>query len=110
MYTDERIEKKLNLIKELDIVYEMTLDLYQSMTAQYKDLYVTNKAKVNSTHISGFSSIINSLTANRKEKSDLLDDIARIEDIENAPEEILPEEVSGNKNDILNLIKDGTGG
>lgn len=105
----KKIEEKEEIIKELDIQYILSTDLLQAMTASYKDLYQANNAKVNSNHIAGFSSLINAINANRKQKSDLQDDITRFLDLANITEEeeTLPTEISGNKGEILDLISGG---
>jgi len=104
---EDRIDEKVKLIRELDSQLVMTQDLYQSMTSNYKDLYETNKANVNSQHINGFASLLKAMNDLFKQKGLLQNEINDLIDSDGIVINENEDELTGSKEDILKLIKNG---
>jgi len=100
----EKIDEKKELLKTIDAQLAITLDFYQTITENYKELYDANKAKVQS-HMNGIASISDAITKSIKQKAEIQDEINRLEESENCTHESVPEEFTGNKNDFLAMIK-----
>ena len=103
---EEIVKEKKEIISELEAQIALSTDLFQNMTAHYGELYAANNAKVNSQHITGFSSLLNSISNMQKQKNDILNEINLILAVEE--EEDIPDDTIGNKGQILDLLKDGT--
>lgn len=104
---EEKIKEKKELIKIIDAQIEITMTAFQKVTAVFENLYTANHGKVNS-HMNGISSLSDTLTRSIKQKSDIQDEINRLESLEDVEVEETPTEVTGNKDDFLTIIKDAS--
>jgi len=80
----EKIQEKKETLSEINSTIVISMDLYQTLTSYYGDLYGANQAKVDSKHILGISTLLSKITEAIKAKSEIQNEINALEELEEA--------------------------
>lgn len=106
---EERIQEKLESIKKIDINYEMTLSLYETLTSTYQEAYNQAGSNVNSTHINGISALLGQMNNLIKTKNEIQNEIALLSEENNLTENQDKKENNiisfGNKDQLLEVLR-----
>lgn len=104
----EKINEKQRTLEDVNTTLEMSLDLYKITTSHYGNLYTENKAKVESSHITGIASLlskINELLRTRNDIENEINGLIELDEQENS--DIKSDQIQGSKESILKLVEGG---
>ena len=106
--TQEQIEEKNRTLLDINKTLEQSMTLYDITTSHYGSLYSENRAKVESSHISGIASLLSKINELLRTRNDIENEINGLLELDEEQNKTTnPNEVTGSKESILKLVQGG---
>ncbi len=99
---EEKIQEKKKNLDEINTTINMSMELYQTITLHYNELYGANQGKVDAKHISGISSLLSKITEAIKTRNEIQNEINALEELEESS--IAHNKIEGTKEALLKLV------